>query len=419
MLDRSNAPLIKEISKIQFEKPLVFDITKNNQMLCLTKVQDETAKLELYFDAGSIQGATEIASTVNSLLLSGTKTQNSNQINDEVNSLGGFIEQGISVETAVLSIYSLRENLIPIARIVKNAIQQCVFDKREMDQLIQTKKQKLSVNLEKVSVLARRAFRQRLFHNNQGYAQVTNVSDLEAINREQLIEFHEKYYLNGLQKMVLVGNFDQANIDELMDVFGSWANDKTTQYAHSFENIKGYAHLEKEEAVQTAIRIGAPLFNKTHPDYPDFIVLNTILGDYFGSRLMKNIREDKGYTYGIGSMVSEMTHTGAFMIGTEVKKEVKDLALAEIKYELDKLQQKLITDEELDLVKSYMLGQLLKSADGPYSMMDLYLSVQQYGLEFDFYNQFIQTINNMDAKRIQTLANHYLKWDNLTVVTAG
>jgi zinc protease len=418
-MDRKNAPDIKEINQIHFEKPLVFDVTKNNKLFCLTNVPNETAKFELYFDAGTIHGATEISSVVNDMLLSGTKLKSSVQINTEIDSLGGFLEQGVSMENAVLSVYALRENILPLAKIIKDAIENCVFGTKELEQMIKNRKQKLSVNLEKVSVLAQRSFRQRFFNDSEAYNRITNASDLDAITQEQLIDFHQKHYLNGLRNMVLVGNFSQTEIDSFIDIFGVWANENLLESEQKFENIKGYSHIEKKDALQTAIRIGTHLFNKNHPDYSDFLMLNTIIGDYFGSRLMRNIREDKGYTYGIGSFVSELNHTGYFMIGTEVGKEVKDLALAEIKYELDKLKTKLVPSDELDLVKNYMLGQLLKSADGPYSMMDLYLSVEQFGLDLEFYNQMIGSIQAITPERIKELANKYLNWDDFTIVTAG
>lgn len=418
-MDRKNAPDIKEINQIHFEKPLVFDVTKNNKLFCLTNVPNETAKFELYFDAGTIHGATEISSVVNDMLLSGTKLKSSVQINTEIDSLGGFLEQGVSMENAVLSVYALRENILPLAKIIKDAIENCVFGTKELEQMVKNRKQKLSVNLEKVSVLAQRSFRQRFFNDSEAYNRITNASDLDAITQEQLIDFHQKHYLNGLRNMVLVGNFSQTEIDSFIDIFGVWANENLLESEQKFENIKGYSHIEKKDALQTAIRIGTHLFNKNHPDYSDFLMLNTIIGDYFGSRLMRNIREDKGYTYGIGSFVSELNHTGYFMIGTEVGKEVKDLALAEIKYELDKLKTKLVPSDELDLVKNYMLGQLLKSADGPYSMMDLYLSVEQFGLDLEFYNQMIGSIQAITPERIKELANKYLNWDDFTIVTAG
>jgi predicted Zn-dependent peptidase len=147
--------------------------------------------------------------------------------------------------------------------------------------------------------------------------------------------------------------------------------------------------------------------------------MNTILGDYFGSRLMSNIREDKGYTYGIGSAIMELQHEGYFVVVTEVGKEVSEATLTEIKHEFDRLKSEPVPSEELELVKNYMLGQLLKSADGPYAMLDMYNSVDMYDLTLDFYDQAIHKIKQMTTERVQELAQQYLNWDEFLIVTAG
>jgi predicted Zn-dependent peptidase len=134
---------------------------------------------------------------------------------------------------------------------------------------------------------------------------------------------------------------------------------------------------------------------------------------------MANIREDKGYTYGIGSHVVEFERTGYFVIGTEVKKEVREDTLSEIRKEIELLQREPVSEAELNLVRNYMLGQLLKSADGPYAMTDLFLSAELNGKDLEFYNEAIQTIKSITAQRIQELANTYLKWEDLTVISAG
>lgn len=419
MLNRNIQPEIKPIERIEFVQPKRFEITKNCQLICFDDINNETAKLELYFAAGSVNGKPELASFTNGMLLTGTETKSSKEIHLSIDNLGGFIEQGVSNENAVLGIYSLRENLPAIAKIFKDAIENCAFLEKEIEQMAGERKQKLAVNMEKVSILAQRQFRQNLFNDAEAYGRVTNKEDIENITRQDLMEFHKQHYLKGLQRIVVVGRFSQDELDGLMDLFGSWACTIEQPIAEDFTNIKGYHHVERPDALQTAIRVGRKLFNKRHEDYLDFLILNTILGDYFGSRLMTNIREEKGYTYGIGSMVGEFLKTGYFLIGTEVKKEVRKETLAEIKIEFDRLRKKLVDEEELELVKNYMLGQLLKSADGAHMMMDLYLSVEMLGLDLDFYNKAIDAIQNITAERLQELADKYLNWDDFTIVSVG
>ncbi len=179
------------------------------------------------------------------------------------------------------------------------------------------------------------------------------------------------------------------------------------------------AKIEKEGAVQTAIRIGMPLFNKSNKEFIDFQILQTILGDYFGSRLMSNIREDKGYTYGIGSAILESYLAGSFIIATEVGSEFVNDTLNEIKKEIERLSNEIIPEDELNLVRNYLLGQLLKSADGPNSLMDLYLGVDMHGLNLDYYNDVIYRINTISSEELKKLAKKYLKWNNLSIITAG
>jgi predicted Zn-dependent peptidase len=418
MLNRKEAPVLLPIDKINFVKPQVFDISKNTKLFFMKEVPNDTARLDLYFDAGTIKGDIGIASFVNGLLLSGTKTKTSIEINNEIDNLGGFFESGISNENSVITMYALRENILPILRIMKDAIDNLAFLEHEVEELITDRKQKFRQSMEKVSFLAQRAFQERLF-NDSIYGRIASESDFDSITIPKLKKFFHDNYLNGLTKVVVVGNIEQDEIDEIIDLMGTWACDEISEFDSSIKNLRGGIHIVKDSAVQCAIRVGKILFNKKHEDYLDFLILNTILGDYFGSRLMSNIREDKGYTYGIGTMVAELHETGYFLIGTEVGKDVKDATLKEIEYELNRLQNELVSLEELELVKNYMLGQLLKSADGPYSMTDLYMSVEPYDLELDFYNRAIDSINAITPERILELAKKHLNWNDMTVVSAG
>jgi len=418
MLNRTITPELQQIDKIDFVKPQIFDISGETKLFFMQEVPNDTARLDLYFDAGTVNGKTGIASFVNGLLLSGTTMKTSIQINSEIDGLGGFFESGVSNENAVVTMYSLRENLLPILRIMKDAIQNLALHDHEVEEQINDRRQKFRVNMEKVSFLAQRAFQQRLF-NDSLYGRVSREEDFDEISIQELRGFFNENYLKGLSKVVVVGDLSQDEIDEVIDLTGSWAKGTKSEFEKNISNLKGSTHIVKEGALQTAIRVGRMLFNKTHSDYNDFLILNTIFGDYFGSRLMSNIREDKGYTYGIGTMVAELHEVGYFLIATEVGKEAKDATLKEIRYEMERLQTELVGRDELELVKNYMLGQLLKSADGPYSMTDLYMSVEPYGLELDFYNEAIDSINSITPERIMELAKKYLNWNEMTVVSAG
>ncbi len=417
MLDRTIAPQINPIESINFEAPASGKLN-NVPFYHMREVSNDTCRFDLYFNAGKIHGTKSLPSIVNGLLLSGTSTKTTNEINEGINELGAYFESGISVENAVTSIYCLRENLTKVISILVDAIADVQFPEKELKEYIADRKQQFQIGLKKVSVNAQREFQKKLFASDSLYAQITEMEDFDQITRDEIITFHKAHYINGLQKIVLVGDISDdevKTIEKTLSIFEKAA----TNNISVLSNLPESSHIEVKDAMQSAIRIGRILFTKTNADYLDFILLNTVLGDYFGSRLMTNIREDKGYTYGIGSHVVEFEKTGYFVIGTEVKKEVREDAIREIKLEIERLQSELIPEGELELVKNYMMGQLLKSADGPYAMTDLYLSALLNGKDLSFYNDAIHAIQNITSGRLQELAKKYLNWNELTIVSAG
>ncbi len=419
MINRQIAPELKPLQAIRFVEPHTFDITPSVKLFWMQEVADETVRIEFHFDAGTIRSEEKLASFVNGLLLSGTATKSSTKIHEELDSLGAYIDQEIAQELAVVSLYCLRKNAEKAVEILINAIQEVAFDEQEVSDLLRERKQGHLVSLEKVNMLARRAFQQNLFAGNADYNRLLTTEDFDHISIPSMKRFHKEAYLQGLTKVVVVGNVSQQFIDRLIDAIGAWSQPKKGEFVSEIISNKGHIHIEKSDAVQTAIRMGIPLFNKTHADFTAFGVLQTVFGDYFGSRLMSNIREDKGYTYGIGCGISESQFAGYFIIATEVGKDVTEATLKEIRFEMERLHTELISEDELELVRNYMLGQILKSADGPNQMMDLYLNAQNHGLKFDYYNDAIEKIKQIDTKELQDLASSYLIWDNFTLITAG
>lgn len=419
MQNRTQQPELVAIDAIDFTAPKKYDLSPTVPLYHMKEVQNETARFDLYFDAGNCRGNKGIPGFTNGLLLSGTPTKSSTQIQEEINSLGGFLESGVSVENATVSMYCLREFMPEIMGIIVDAITHVHFDEKEIKELTADRKQKWQIDQQKVSTKAQQEFRAKLFASNERYAVTLTAEDFDKVAQSDLKAFHEKYYLKGLTKVVVVGNFEETIIDKITHLLKPFLSSEIDEFDANVMHEPGIQIIEKAGALQTAIRAGRMLFNKNHPDYLDFLFLNTILGDYFGSRLMANIREDKGYTYGIGSMVAELDGTGYFLLATEVGKEARDETIKEIQFELTRLQTELVPEHEIQLVRNYMLGQLLKSADGAYAMTDLFLSAELHGKTLEFYNDAIHAINTITPERIQELAQKYLKWEEFAVVAVG
>lgn len=419
MINRTIPPALKAIDHIEFIAPKKYEISPFANLYHTKEVPDDTCRFDLYFDAGKCRGLKGIPNFVNGLLLSGTSEKNSVQIQEEINGKGGFFESGVSVENSVISIYCLREHFQAIFDTIIDAIKNVAFIEKEVQEFLNDSKQKLKINLGKMSYLAQVEFQEALFQSNELYSNTLKLEDFNEISSAQLKEFHSHYYLNGLSKVVVVGNLEESVIENILSETKGIALQSEAQFESTIENSKGEKYDEKGDAIQSAIRLGRILFNKKHPDYLDFLVLNTIIGDYFGSRLMANIREDKGYTYGIGSMLAEVNHFGYFIIATEVRKDVMKNTLDEVKFEFNRLKNELVPEWEMELVKNYMLGQLLKSADGAYAMTDLFLSAEAQGKDLDFYNDALHAIRSITPERIKELANTYLNWEDYTVISVG
>ena|SRR5690554_2024210 len=418
-MNRTIAPSLKPIESIALISPIVKKVADQCELIWIKDVPDETCRFELHFKAGTIQGDVLIAGLTNALLLSGTKEKSTTQIHDELAQLGAYITMQATTEEALVGVFFLREYFDRVVEIVFDAIQNVIFPSHEIDDIIRDRKQTYLVNSKKMSVLARRLFAQHFFVNDARYGRIAAIEEYDTVDPASIVEFHQQFYLKGLTQIICVANIEEPLIDKWCRKFAAWNCQQESTFIEHIDNKAIEIYEEKEEAVQTAIRLGFPLFNKTNKDFVGVYVLQTILGSYFGSRLMSNLREDKGYTYGIGSGIAEMRNTGYLIIATEVKKEVHVDALHQIKLEIQRLKEETIGEGELQLVKNYLLGQLLKDADGSDALMDLYLSVNTYGLDLDFYNDFIERVKNITAEELLELAKKYLKVENATIIKVG
>ena len=415
MIQRNRAPITKQIDKINFICPKKIWINQHVKFLWMDEVPNPTSRIDLYFDAGLRKDRNIVASICSALLLSGTNQKTSTKIHSELDELGAYFDIGLSHEGLLISVYALKTNLLKSTKILYDAIQNVIFPENEIKEMINERREKHKINEKKVSFLSQRKFQEKIFHDTP-YSELTQLKDYDNVSREDLIYFHEQNIKKGLYKIALVGSLKEGEITDIIKLCKENCIEKKLTYFSGFSNDPGVFGIPIDSALQSALRIGKTMFNKSHADFFDFCILNTVLGDYFGSRLMKNIREDKGYTYGIGSTLAETGASGYFIIGSEVGIEHIKPTLIEIKKEMDLLSEKKMDANELDLVKNYLFGQMLKSADGPYAMMDLFLSVDAYQLNIDFYNSYITRIHEITPEDVRNMANRHLKWDSMSVV---
>ena len=293
---------------------------------------------------------------------------------------------------------------------VKELITDSVMPQDELDIYKQNMKQRLKVSLKKSDFVAGRLIDVYLFGENHPYGKFSKAEDFDALNREQLLSFYKKYYQQGKLIIFVAGKLP-ADIGSLLNLhFGDLPNNEIGSKNISTQQTaeKKFRIINDAEGVQGSIRIARPFPNRHHPDFLKVQVLNALIGGYFGSRLMSNIREDKGYTYGIHSFLQNHIHDSAWMISTEAGKDVCEATIAEVYKEMKELREELVDDEELLLVRNYLMGSLLGDLDGPFQIIARWKNYVLNNLTEKYFYDSINTIKTISAEEIQALAQKYL-----------
>jgi len=423
MTDRKNAPKFNEIKDIKILEAELKTLDNNIPVHVINAGTQDIVKLDLIFEAGIwFQSKMVQASTTSSLLNSGSKNYTEMQIAEKVDYYGAYLDFNVDRDFAHVTLYTLKKYFAETIKILDDIIKNPIFSEDEFNTLINKKKQQFIVDNSKVKTVAGREFAKLLFGANHPYGVMAELKDFDNIKISDLKQFHKDFYTPDNCKIIISGKIDKDVFNQLNSYLGNNWNGKRKATDNEFilktskqkENI-----FVKDDAVQSALRIGRVMFSRNHPDYVGIQVLNTVLGGYFGSRLMKNIREDKGYTYGIGSVVLPMRNNGYFAIVSEVNATVCKDAVSEIYKEISLLRDELISNDELQLVKNYIKGDLIKSFDGPFAIADKYKLLVENNLTSKYFEEFVTGVNNITNKDLIKLAQKYLSTDGLIDVIAG
>ena len=279
------------------------------------------------------------------------------------------------------------------------------------------------VNLEKVEFLGQRLFTKALYGNNHPIGYTTSAEDFDSLSVGSLQQYYKGYYRSNDCKIIMAGKVEDKVLKQVEELFGGndWKlpNKIRDNVQEAFPEEKTKLYEEKADAVQSAIRIGKRFVNKKHPDYNKLKVLNMVYGGYFGSRLMSNLREDKGYCYGIYSSIASFVEDSYLCISTEVGATVTNQAVSEIYAEMERLRTELIPEEELHTVKNYMMGTLLSDVDGAFNVSEVLRGLVVYDLGEDFFYRSVEEIQNATPDELRELAHKYYDPDTLVEAVVG
>jgi len=422
MLNRTLVPDSIQVSDIKFIAPEQQVLDNGIKVYTINAGKQDLVRIEFIFENVNYDAAKPLqAVAVNHLINNGTATLSAKDIADKVDYYGAFLQTEYGADQSSIKLYTLNKHLASVLPILKSILDESVFPQQELDIFIQNQKQSLQVSLEKNDFLARKNFAHAIF-GDTSYGSSIGFAEYDAMKQADLLAYYKAAYKPENCTLFVAGKFNQTEFALLNQIFGqTWNNNlPSVQNQFSFPaSPKGEILIERPGAIQSAIRMGTLAINRTHADFAGFQVLNCLLGGYFGSRLMANIREDKGYTYGIGSAVVSMKDAGYFFIATEVGADVCGNALTEIEKEIDILKTDLVSDAELDLVRNYMLGSMLGSLENAFSHADKFKSIFFSGLDYAYYDRYIETVKTIEASTLRTLANTYLNTADFTKVIVG
>lgn len=414
--DRKTPPLIKDA--VEFDLTLKpyekFVLDNGIEVYAVSAGPEEVLQVEWVFYAGNwYEDQNGIAGATNHLLKNGTRNKTAFEISEHFDFYGSYLNRSCYNETAVLSLHTLTRHLNELLPVVSELITDSVFPEHELDIFRQNMKQRLEVNLKKCDFVANRLIDEYLYGIEHPYGKYSTRESYEAITKEKLVEFHRQFYLHGRMVIFVAGVLPADLFQQLNANFGKLPMMQAAlpEFSHSIHPSQNrqFRITNDPNGVQGAIRMARPFITRHHPDFAPMQVLNALFGGFFGSRLMSNIREDKGYTYGIHSYFQNHMAEAALMISTEAGKDVCEKTVQEVYHEMKVLREESVSDEELLLVKNYLIGTILGDLDGPFHIIGRWKNIILNNLPEDYFVTSVDAVKKVTPAELQALANKYLQ----------
>ena len=420
MLDRTIAPAIQTIDRFDFAWPKTYQLKEGVPLFVLGLGNQPIIKLELVCDAGSwYEPHNGVAYFTAKMLQEGTQYKSAQAIAQYIDRYGASLQVQVQPDTCTFTLITLSKHLTPMVALLAELLLFPAFDEQRLMHLKHLKIQSLKVEAKKNSRIARKKFKEILFGNAHPYGRRLTEEAIADMTTVHLKQYYARQLFAGCCLFVSgqVHDEDLQTIRHHLQPLPIQAPvSVSTQWP---VQIPSQVHLAKKESLQAAINMGKVLFKKEHADYLPFLVVKELLGGYFGSRLMRNIREEKGYTYGIYASVVPLQRTSYLLIATEVIQAFAQATCQEIEREMKLLQTTPVPEEELKVLKNYMIGSFLSEINNPFSIMEKFKAAHFHGLGQAYYAHLYDTIRLISAPQIMELANQYLPKASFSRVVVG
>lgn len=423
MLDRQVAPPVQPLASVTLPAADVFSLPNGARLHVLRNDAQPVVRLQVVFKAGKwYEPVSGLSLLTARMLLEGTRTRTARQIADEVAFYGASLDCEQGFDRATLTLYCLTRHLEQLLPLVLDVLTEATFPSTELELLKTRTIQNVRVERQKNSYLAAELFSRNLYGPAYPYGNTFDESSFATITQAAVQDYYQSAYNFSEAEIFLCGDISQTDEQSIKNSLGlasSLRPSTTPPLDFKLSETASHEHKFIADSLQASLRIGRLWPSLTHPDTHKLQVLIKVLGGYFGSRLMKNIREDKGFTYGIYSTIGPREHACSLTIGTDVNGDSAYATVGEIHYELRRLQNELIPQDELQTVKNYVTGKFANELSTVFEQCDKYKAIVFLSLPEDYYTNFIQEVNSVSPKQLLELAQQYLTPESMVEVIVG
>lgn len=422
MIDRKKGPRIQSEFDLELRGVAQQELANGLVAYEINSGTQNIIKVQLVFKVGRIhEQKRAVARAALSLIREGSTRHTSEELAEIYDYYGAVVKTTAGMETSSVSLVVVERYFQDVWPIWLHMVFYPLYDPEELNKYIQVSANKFRNELAKNDVQGYRKLTEELFGTAHPYGYNTEVDDIEALDSNALLDFYNTHF--GLDKafLVLSGKYGE---DTGKQILTDLEKKKRTcgsgpvAFTASPQPDPIY-RIVSDNKVQVSIKQGRLLFGRSHPDYHAVKFLNVILGGYFGSRLMKNIREEKGYTYGIYSAMHAWKESGFIYISAEVANDYMEPTLKEMRLEMEMLRDELVPEQEIHMVRNYLLGQTLHLLDGPFAKGELIRSLVSRGLTAADYDDRVAQVKLITADKVREMARQYLDPKDFTTVLVG
>lgn len=381
----------------------------------------EVLRFSFVFRAGSaVQTVPFSASAAANLLAEGSTEHSAQQIAEQLDYYGSWYDVNIDRDYAYISFATLSKFFDHTLAVAEEILLRPAFLEAELRTYAAKRRQRLAIDRTKVDVEAREAFARALFGPRHPYGISSSEELYDSLTRRDVVEFYRRFYTDERCFVVCSGRIGDHELQALGNLAGRLPRRGVVEdLRFPAPETVHEAFVDHPGAVQSSLRLGRLLFPRQHPDFVGMQVVATALGGYFGSRLMQNLRERNGYTYGVVAAMVNFERAGYFAVATQVGTDVTRQALGEIYREIELLRTDPMPEEELALVKNMMTGEMMRILDGPFGIADVTIENILCGTDNHIIGENIRRIRSMTPDDVLKLARKYLAREDLVTVVAG